>query len=238
MAGNSYTEGYLKGYEEGLNEAWNDVVKLTNKGLTGREIAMRAKAVIATVYQKLDSKKLELSRQPEQPSAETQVIPQHDTGGQRPLFTPAEGESYLVKESRPEKSFRLFSLLVSRNIGGLCISRTEPGKIRGSFKEGKVKFLWLTRGEDVKCGENCIQPDLSRVQMAIREFMDRNPKSAIVLEGLNYLITYQGFMNVLKFVQSLRDEVTARKCYLIIPVDPQAMDLKDYRLLESEMQAI
>lgn len=235
MPRDSYTEGYLKGYEEGLNEAWNDVVKLTARGLTSREIAIRARAVIGTMYQKTEDRRLELTNKqaPQAPSA-----PVREVAAPQPLFTPAEGGCYIVREPRPDRSLKIFSAITSQPLKGLCISRTGPNTMKNCVRSSSVAFLWLTKADESKCHENCIQPDLSRVQTAIKDFMDANRSGIILLDGINYLIIQNDFGRVLRFVQSLRDEVVARKYSLVIPVDPQQMDPREYKQLEAEMQVI
>jgi hypothetical protein len=237
MASNNYTEGYLKGYEEGLTEAWNEVVKLSNRGLSSKEIALRAKSIIGTIYQKLDSKRQEVGQKQETNTAQEPIRPQMETTEQKPIYNLSEGGSYLVREPKADKSLRLFSSVLSKNYNGLIISRTDPQVLKGSFKEPRVKILWLTRPED-KCSENCINYDLTRLQNTIREFMEKNPKTVILIDGINYLVNYNNFNMVLRFIQTLRDEIAMKRCCLITLVDPGTIDSREYKLLEGEMQVI
>ncbi len=120
----------------------------------------------------------------------------------------------------------------------MCIVRTDPGTIKNSVRGGNIQFLWLTKSEENKCHENCIQPDLGRIQLAMREFMESGKSGIILLDGLNYLITQNEFTRVLRFIQSIRDDVSARKFSLIIPIDPATMEPREYRQLEAELQTI
>jgi hypothetical protein len=235
MLKDSYTQGYLKGYEDGMNEAWSDVIKLTTKGLTSREIAIRAKAIMGTIYQKLDGKRIELSKHetvmPAQPQASE--IKEH------PVFaTPVEGGCYIIRESRPYKSLNIFSSVASRTQKGLCIARTEMSTIKNSVRGSNITFISLSRLDEAKNHENCIPPDLSRVQSVIKEFMDSNKNGIILLEGIHYLINQTEFNRVLRFIQSIRDDVSAKKFSLIVPIDPEIMDTREYKQLEAELQVI
>ena len=240
MATNNYIEGYLKGYEEGLTEAWNDVVRLTTKGLTGREISLRAKAVVSTIYQTLESKRAELGKSepaslPQREAPQEKAFPQ--AAGERRYITLSEGGSYIVKEAKPEKSLKLFTGVLGRNVNGLCISRINPAELKNSLNSARVKIMWLTKPDD-RCNDNCVLPDLSGMQMILREFMNRSPKGVIMLDGVNYLISHNGFSTVLKFIQSIRDDVARSKCTLIVPLEPGTMETKEYKQLEQEMQVV
>ena len=41
-----------------------------------------------------------------------------------------KGFGYVVKETKPEKSFEIFTDQVTHNIQGLCVTREHPGIIR------------------------------------------------------------------------------------------------------------
>lgn len=235
MPKDSYTEGYLKGYEEGITEAWTDIVKLTAKGLTNREINIRAMAVIGTIYQKIEGKKLKLGRETTIPEIS---LPRRESQEQPIYATPKEGNCYIVREHKPDKSLKIFSAVASRSQKGLCIARTEPSTIKNSVHGNNISFLFLSRSEENIYHENCIQPDLSRIQSAIKEFMDINKNGIILLDGINYLISQNEFGKVLRFIQSIRDDVSPKRFSLIMPIDPDTMDTKEYKQLEAEMQVI
>src|SRR5512137_2919230 len=50
-------EGYVEGYEDGLNEAWEELLALTTKGYTSREIQILAKARRSIIQEKVDLKR-------------------------------------------------------------------------------------------------------------------------------------------------------------------------------------
>jgi hypothetical protein len=241
MAGSNYTEGYLKGYEDAIKETWNEVVKMTNSGLTPKEISVRAKAIMATVYQKLDSKRHELGKTAPPIVPARGALEQKSFAPQRDemnSFSLVEGTSYLVKEPKFEKSLKLFLASLARNVNGLCITRTDPAQLKNSFNVNRVKVFWLTKPDDTKCTENYVQPDLSSLQMIIKEFMGRNSRGVIMIEGLNYIISNNNFNIVLRFIQAIRDDVAKMKCTLIIPLEPGTMEQREYKLLECELQVI
>src|SRR5256885_16923525 len=54
-----------------------------------------------------------------------------------------KGVCYLVKEKKPELSYRLFETLVAAKIPGLCITRQYPERVRrgGGLPPGRA--VWL-----------------------------------------------------------------------------------------------
>src|SRR5256885_1967245 len=61
-----------------------------------------------------------------------------------------KGVCYLVKEKKPELSFRLFEMLLAQKIPSLCITRQYPDRVRRERGLTDVRIIWLshTPGED------------------------------------------------------------------------------------------
>ena len=57
----------------------------------------------------------------------------------------------------------------------------------------------------------------------------------MLLEGVEYLITQNSFDATLRFMQKVNEYVTLSKGILLLPVNPSAMESKDYHLLAREM---
>ena len=54
--------GYIKGYQEGLQKAWDELIKLTSKGYTPRELQIMVKSSQPTLSQFVESKKAEIEK--------------------------------------------------------------------------------------------------------------------------------------------------------------------------------
>jgi hypothetical protein len=55
-----------------------------------------------------------------------------------------KGVCYLVKEKKPELSYRLFEALVAQKIPGLCITRQYPERVRRERGLPEVRIIWLS----------------------------------------------------------------------------------------------
>src|SRR2546428_4616144 len=62
-----------------------------------------------------------------------------------------KGACYLVKEKKPELSFRLFEMLLGQKTPGLCITRQYPDRVRRERGLTETRIIWLshTPGEDI-----------------------------------------------------------------------------------------
>ena len=232
--------GYIKGFQEGLQEAWDEIIKLSTKGYTSRELQIMAKTKKSILYQRVQQKVDELEwalgkkvslqdvTQPLQPVQPVQLM---------------SGWSYVVKEERPEESFALFASLVSKGGRGLCISRTHPDTLKQKYKF-EAEALWLTKTETAQAttdarGVEYVSPNnLAHLASAIREFLSKGPEGAVIIEGLEYLTTQNDFKSVLKFMQLINEQVVLDKGYLFVPVDEATMDPKDFSLIEREMSQV
>lgn len=232
--------GYIKGFQEGLQEAWDEIIKLSTKGYTSRELQIMAKTKRSMLFQKVQQKVDELER------ALGRKLSVPDVTSPAQPLQPVQlmaGWSYVVKEERPEKSFALFTSLIARGGRGLCISRTHPDNLKQKYKF-EAEALWLTKTEtaqppaDAKGVEYVSPNNLAHLASAIREFFAKGPEGAVIIEGLEYLTTQNDFKSVLKFIQLINEQVVLDKGYLFVPVDEATMDLKDFSLIEREMSQV
>jgi len=232
-----YSKGYIKGYQDGLDEAWEEIIKLSTKGYTSRELQIMAKSKKSMLYQQVQQKLDELERvlgkklgavEPVRASAKMQI-------DLRP------GWSYVLNEVRPDRSFALFSGLLSKGNKGLCISRTHPDVLRQKYGFD-ADIVWLTKTETAPSkgvGAEFVSPNnLARLASHVREFLSRTKNGAVIIEGLEYLTTQNDFRSVLKFVQLINEQVVLDKGYLIMPVDGATMDAREFSLIEREMSQV
>src|SRR2546427_2135604 len=54
------------------------------------------------------------------------------------------GACYLVKEKKPDLSYRLFSMLTQGGTPGLIITRQYPERVRRGRSNSKERIIWLT----------------------------------------------------------------------------------------------
>ncbi len=140
--------------------------------------------------------------------------------------------SYLVEEDRSEKSYKLFMSTLRKGMKGYCITRNYPAKIRSKFDLKDVPIIWLSNvGRD-----NAIRPkDLEKLSLSLERFLSQPDGGIVLLDGLEYLITNNNFITVLRLIQSLRDQVAINQSILLMAVDKSTLESHQLNLLEREV---
>jgi PAS domain S-box-containing protein len=145
------------------------------------------------------------------------------------------GEGYIVVEKKPEKAFEIFVDLVTHEIPGFVVSRTHPEKIKRKYNFVRTSMVWLTRSQM----EHGVDPnDLSKLIFIIGNFTRRSEHSVVLLDGLEYLMTQNGFEAALRFLRDLKDTIVLNNSRLIVPLHTDTLSAKELGLLERELIVI
>lgn len=119
----------------------------------------------------------------------------------------------------------------------MIICREPPEVLRNKLDIGEdVKIWWLTKAER----EDAIHPTrLPFMTYNIVEFINKeNHKRFVLLDGIEYLILENGFESIYKFLTSLKDYAILYDAVILVPIDPDAYDLKEYNLLLREFEVL
>jgi hypothetical protein len=133
------------------------------------------------------------------------------------------GDAYIIPDQDPIRAFEIFSEFVSKDYNGLCITKSNPKKIKrkyGLSRKG-VKVYWLT--EYSEATQDVLPPKLEHILSAIEEFLSKKGhKKIIVLDGVEYLITYSGdnFEPVLGFLRQVTDMISETNGFIVVPLNP------------------
>jgi PAS domain S-box-containing protein len=153
---------------------------------------------------------------------------------QRYHFEP--GVMYLFDKRKSSQSWEVFADQVKHNIQGLCITRQSPKKIREQYGLEKTPIIWLTGGEGVP-GEISMKPDnLTGLGATLGKFLTQTKGGLILLDGVEYLMTRNGYEAVLKLIHFLNDRVMTSDCMVLCSIDPLTMEDRQYRILLTEMK--
>jgi hypothetical protein len=150
-------------------------------------------------------------------------------------FPVEKGFIYLVKEKRPNISFAMFKEATAHGAKGMLVAREHPNRLKQMHEFEAAKILWLTR----RVGVDHIDPtELSLLNLEITKFVQGMPKSVVLLEGLEYIITQNDFETVLRFVNHLHDFVLAHDCAVVIVIDPRVLSTRELALLERSARIV
>ncbi|AIF68645.1 hypothetical protein PAP_01015 [Palaeococcus pacificus DY20341] len=116
----------------------------------------------------------------------------------------------------------------------ICRDPCEVLKKRLGF-EDQVKCWWLTKVE----GENVIHPTrLPFLTYNITEFINGEGKRFVLLDGIEYLVLENGFDAIYKFLTTLKDYAILYDSIILVPIDPEAYEHKEYGLLLREFEIL
>ena len=146
------------------------------------------------------------------------------------------GRSYLVEEDRPIAAFRLFGKALQSGHGGMVITRTNPRRVREAHDLEADRTLWLTDREG--SAEDTIAPVLERIVYEIDEFFSKRPGAALMMDGLEYLVSNNSFEAVLKFVRRVVDSVSEGRSIFLISLGPATLKEQEVKMLEREMEVL
>ncbi len=147
------------------------------------------------------------------------------------------GAGYVIKEEKPEQSFKIFKELLKKDFHGLCITRMHPERIRGDFQLEKIPLYWLSTDASVK--KNVVAPTfLLKLNTIIDKFIKENNNAVILLEGIEYLIEQNGFKTILNLVHSLNDCVMGSNARLLIPIDPCILEERELHMLTRDFRIV
>ena len=144
-----------------------------------------------------------------------------------------EGMVYFINGASPEKaSLEKAEHMVNMGKKCLVISRTNPGILREMYYfEGDVEIKWLT---DVGEGDDILLPHLESVKKEVFDFLERNDRAVIVLDGMEYLTRMHGFQAILGLLWIMKDRLATTDSIVLIPVNLKALDERDAETLKRE----
>jgi len=148
-----------------------------------------------------------------------------------------KGSAYLIKSEDPAHLYSIYNSLVEGMDGGLCISRSFPTKMRQKYDVTKGDFIWMTT--NTVGHDRCVNPtNISMLHMAIMDFLRGTPRGIITLEGVEYLITNNGFDPILRLLHALNDKITVSDSLILVTMDEQTVAPREMRILEKDFDRV
>jgi hypothetical protein len=213
-----FYRGYVKGYEEGLNKAWDELIGLTTKGFSSREIQVMAKSKRQSIGESIRGVKTEIRE-------ETGIDLLARCPAKGPRVDVEAGNTYMVESVYATKALTVVNELTADGTRALCILRSFPGNYQSGLNDS-VTAVWLTKHEGGQYGQYAaLSPsDMGRIVSETRNFMKEEEGRIVMLEGIEYLIVQNDVNGVLKFLQTLSDLAVTLKGVLLLSVYPPALD--------------
>ena len=137
------------------------------------------------------------------------------------------GLSYYTFNEEHESIFDLFKNLVEiNNYNGLYITRTNSDYINNTLKSKKIKTIILK------------QKNLDEIVQIIKNFVEQNKKSIILLDRVDYLISNFSFNQFIKYLYTITEIISENNSIFILIINTSFFDEKQLSLIKSELLPI
>ena len=147
------------------------------------------------------------------------------------------GSSYLIRDVDATRLYRIYNSLIEGLGSGLLISRAYPQKAASQHGVEKGEFIWMTT--NTVGHDKCVNPtNISMLHMAIMDFLKGTPRGIITLEGVEYLISNNGFDPILRLLHALNDKVTVSESMMLVTMDEQTLAPREMRILEKDFDRV
>lgn len=147
------------------------------------------------------------------------------------------GFIYLVPGHDSADGYKLFANLVKSGTPGLCITRQNPEKIRDIYNLTKTPMIWLSKNKIH--GQQVIDPsELFKIFPTVFDFISKAHDGVILLDGLEFLFLFNDVRSVVKLMEQTNDTIMASSSRMILQLDPEVFDKKEYHLLKRWMKLL
>jgi len=151
-------------------------------------------------------------------------------------YTLERGYSYLIKEEIPDQAFDIFVDAYKHGVPCLCVTREYPEKMKERYDLKGVPFLWLSMDQEKSYSRD--PSNIALLYSDLKTFISENKNCAVLLSGLEYLISQSGFQKVLKLLQHINDRIAVTESVLLASISPLTLPEADLKMLEKEMRSI
>jgi predicted hydrocarbon binding protein len=145
------------------------------------------------------------------------------------------GYSYLIKEEIPDQAHDIFVDASKHGVPCLCVTREYPEKLKEKLELKGVPFLWLSMDQEKTYARD--PTNIAQLYSDMKTFITENRNSMVLLSGLEYLISQNGFQKILKLIQHVNDRVAVAESVLVASISPLTLPENELKMLEKEMRS-
>ena len=149
-----------------------------------------------------------------------------------------EGYNYLIVSNEQGTAFEMFVSMMKSGCIGLSISTTFPDKLKKEHDMEQAEVIWLT--DTSVADKKTINPHRLEFEMMrmYAAFVKNNPKSAIILDGFEYLVVENGFDKVFKFIKKINDLSSVNNATLFVPIGTDSLEPDQLGTLKKEFDKV
>ena len=145
------------------------------------------------------------------------------------------GYSYLIKEEIPDQAHDIFVDASRHGVPCLCVTREYPEKLKEKLDLKGVPFLWLSMDQEKTYARD--PTNMALLYSDMKTFISENKNCMVLLSGLEYLISQNGFQKMLKLIQHVNDRIAVTESVLVASISPLTLPENELKMLEKEMRS-
>ncbi|MCX8173416.1 MAG: DnaA/Hda family protein [Thermoplasmata archaeon] len=147
-----------------------------------------------------------------------------------------KGHSYLVEETRPNIVFQIVMTMHEMGYESMIFSRISPKRITEKHEKlQKASIYWLTEKESTA---ETIGHSLEKIVYAVEEKLNAHPNTVIALDGIEFLVSANGFDAVVKFIRKIVDMVAETEGMFLISLGESTLKEQETKILERELEVL
>ena len=146
------------------------------------------------------------------------------------------GNSYLISEKTNDSVVHLFKDLTMSNYDGLFITRGNLEDIKNIIHPlENVEAIILSQEKII--GFEHVR-DLGELATKIENFTEKNPKSLILLDRIDYLITNFSFNEVIKVLYKITETISRNLGIFLVRLNPSVINESQLAVIEEELNPL
>ena len=146
------------------------------------------------------------------------------------------GNGYIILSEINKYAMQIFKKLIETNYRGLIVTRGTPRYIQELHRNTTESILILSPYKILSNIPNLFNPD--DIIHHIEKFILRYKKTVILIDRIDYLITYFSFRSVLKMLYEINSMISQKNCILLLRINPFLLKTEQHLLLREEFQII
>jgi PAS domain S-box-containing protein len=146
------------------------------------------------------------------------------------------GNCYMMIDKTNDSAINLFNDLVTSEKNGLFVTRDTPESIQNyTLSFNNVKIILLNQ-EKLGGFENVF--DLDTLTLRIDKFLKTKAKPIILLDRMDYLLTFFSFEEFIKALYKITNLVAKKKGLLFLRLNPSILSNNELALIKEELKQL
>jgi PAS domain S-box-containing protein len=146
-----------------------------------------------------------------------------------------QGNSYLISDKNIKSALYLFIILTSPDCKGLWITRSNPEILKSTVSSRNIQTIVLKQNT---AREFEHISDLERLTAKIKDFTEKNIKSVILLDRIDYLLSNFSFEQFIKSLYQITDIISENNSILLLHLNPSVVDARQLAMVEGELRPL